>query len=64
MLKEITKGNMGGVSNNPSVIFLRKCHLPLHKGGMMYKENPPRVSLSEESNSLLLWEKGDHASGG
>ena len=21
------------VSNNPSVIFLRKCHLPLHKGG-------------------------------
>ena len=21
------------VYNNPSVIFLRKCHLPLHKGG-------------------------------
>ena len=21
------------VSSNPSVIFLRKCHLPLHKGG-------------------------------
>ena len=23
------------VSNNPSVIFLRKCHLPLHKGGLI-----------------------------
>ena len=22
------------VSNNPFVIFLRKCHLPLHKGGL------------------------------
>ena len=22
------------VSNNPSVIFLRKCHLPLHKGDL------------------------------
>ena len=24
------------VYDNPSVIFLRKCHLPLHKGGVFF----------------------------
>ena len=26
---------------NPSVIFLRKCHLPLHKGGYSYVRSTP-----------------------
>ena len=45
-------------SYNPSVIFLGKCHLPLHKGGFKEKEKCSFISVQYNCGGHTVDENG------